>query len=1455
MFQTKLNAEISKFVNAQGYIPAKTTIKQMIRDQLQSVFPHYKGPLDVGNSAIDMAGTAQPRIVSRHFKDDPAFTKALSASQINVKYKEGTPTDRLSPILTQYEASGLKAVIRQIINLDATIQAETIAGTDFTGLSLYDAKMTDALSAATHAFAYSDNYINTNMQVNLSQAAYDNVTSVFAVIKPVLAIVEQQKNTQPKNRTDIDALNNTENYLDTWKSLKHTDKEYAGNFTTLIESSLDTLKLHAKAKEKFNKMFDNWGSLQMRIPLMQGGNVEVAPQHSLSHEVARATQEIGVQPSIDTEVDFSLDSLTRANITPNTTFLAEGQNVGRITVNNFTTLYTAFADISDGYYQSKGEQLVHEKQLTTILDIMAPVLENLKNIKLEISDIDGLTQGEAGKHRNIVSMYLDRKSVPDTLFAMTPAEVYVHENGHILLTRAFKNDYKLQRKAQRMLSNLKGYMNDNGKYKVFLKGVSNPTPADIAMAKRLYNYLLDNPGKELDELAEFVMLATTNRQYISALEAFKNTPKHADATGWFTQLMQIINTAIDSIIRTINNTADNKAYDDILDLAKELVQAQTTQIDKYAIAMEKISSALATSNKAIQAYTSRVHRKIRSMEIEGKFQIPLSIYVGATAMLNKNVYIRLIREELISKIGLKTIRDILHELGNGVLSNKMTLLLLKSKHQISKLRRMVEIAYENHFKQLLPTVTESEERMLTRIVLDADLSALSLLGMSSSKILKVLGDSALSSAQRDKLLAEVDSNIVKQVLPYLDELAHYMATGEADVTGAIRDGYDNVYALLVDKIYRHEQVPNKVLKRLDAYVTLKALEVLGPQEMSVLKQLSTESLNDLLQEHLMYKNEALVNLFDGDKYGMKKGYTKKRIDPFIHFKIGTASDTKQYRALGYTTRIDLGVIPDVNNTASGNFQKSYIFIGKYTPNAKLISGGASFTEMTPSHKFDLHRLGKDGTTLNNQDIKHIQQQLQKHKIKTPVNIRPIRKRFVTASGDTGFGIVGYRAILGNEIEHKMLNIDRQFSDVMAHMKSNYHDQVMSQSINNKWLTLFDEERRKLYKNNKFKFVDILAAPYNTYYDRLPRTMQKSIHDRKDSKGRYMIREEVLDKTLGFLQDTVADLLIDPNVNPQMYKWVNRVTHALKALMQSAVERIALGTVAVIKSNIISNIYQLTIRGIDPRYMIKKVREGYVAYKEYTTMYVEVAKLQERIKKFNLPSKHSTVKRTTALKSRMKVNPMHQFFKYGLNSMIVEEVNEASHTGYYSHVIEQTLFGKKVAKLPQGILDVAQTISLSPNSKAFTALKHVVAMTDLLARYVMVEHAGDTAKRKGTSIKAAKDAELIEALRAFVVFDENLSPKLQLLSDLGLWWFARYFFRNQRVALDLVSKYPTNTAIAAGIQYTTDFDALGNLNSTWLAGDVSPMLMNQLTGWETVFDPTYGLSQAEEIAKIFGVTGD
>lgn len=271
--------------------------------------------------------------------------------------------------------------------------------------------------------------------------------------------------------------------------------------------------------------------------------------------------------------------------------------------------------------------------------------------------------------------------------------------------------------------------------------------------------------------------------------------------------------------------------------------------------------------------------------------------------------------------------------------------------------------------------------------------------------------------------------------------------------------------------------------------------------------------------------------------------------------------------------------------------------------------------------------------------------------------------------------------------------------------------------------------------------------------------------------------------------------------------------------------------AVVFGNMLSNVFQLTIKKIPIGYTVYKIREGYEEYSRYRDDTLKLRQLIREKKAKDLPNSSKEAKEIITLKARIEGNKLFKMSEAGVNSLITEDVNTASSDGYINRlhkIAKADKFLKYTDKVPSSIGTIAHTLFMTKSSAPYRASKNFVQLTDFLARYVQIEY--DT-EVKGLDFKVA----MHKALRDFVVFDENTTPLLEALEAVGLTMFSTYFLRNQRAARALVHASPTGVTAAAGLQYMTDFPIAANINSSGLGARWFPQVLRTDDALDTATD--------------------
>ena len=462
------------------------------------------------------------------------------------------------------------------------------------------------------------------------------------------------------------------------------------------------------------------------------------------------------------------------------------------------------------------------------------------------------------------------------------------------------------------------------------------------------------------------------------------------------------------------------------------------------------------------------------------------------------------------------------------------------------------------------------------------------------------------------------------------------------------------------------------------------------------------------------------------------------------------------------------------------------------------------------------------------------------KINDTYGFRPVR--------DRNNVITDYRVMMDHQSTKEFLKPDLEIQNVLAHMESGYVDRKATIENDKETVDILIYEQEELLDVHPDQFVDILDpnGPYIDRYRKLPRAIRNYIQDFAEN-GKFMVRHDIIDKVFGYKQMDISQLkLFDGDTwLHQRAKQVAGLAHyGIRQTVAYGKNRIVLAMPKVVFGNMFSNVNQLLMRKIPFSYIVNKTIEGINEYSKYKRDSEELAKLVHLMdtKKLDKETSPEGIK-AKRLKVRLERNKIHKMNEAGLDSLIVEDINEAQVDGYWNRM-KRTMFKgkyKKIGKLiPQELQTVASWAFWTKGSAPYQASRRFVQMTDFIGRYVMIEHAVNV---KGQAFKPA----MHDSLNAFVLFDESLIAVLEALDAVGLTAFLSYYLRNTRSAKQMIQTSPSSVGISALVQHVTGIPTLGNINSSWLGGNFAPNM------WQTpnLFDEANNVTTFEAADDIRG----
>ena len=1391
--------------------PTHREAKKYILQHMKEFLPTHNGPWSDLESFVDITETTSD-----------ANRTADHSERISILYKQKGQKVRSRNITTekkQFDYAGVKPALRMIINMDAVLNAVTLEQFE-NMLTLYDAFWGSPLDMQGVSSLYGDTYIEYGKLFGFAENTHDQLMRNYESLsnKEVGMLDKQIRDEMFNMSKEHRAWYPSKDF----KALR-TPRNRVEFFLDAASAKVANIK-HART-ELFTDM-EQQGvvSYQMAVPPMQEETTLTA-QEINDLETAKNVERLqGAWGTNNTEADNvrkSLD-LDKTNVVETTR--------GGISLDNIQQIFEQFTQQSGLHYQNKTQKDAHKAQLAGILDTLKPALDAIGGVTLSVEQIDGLSQGHMNIDTGVLTVSLSRQPAPSVV-GQSPQEIFTHEFVHAITETVLQQDPVIAHQIRKLRDQVQKQIKKDGGYKVFLQGLDTVTADDIALAKQQYKYLFDNPKLGNAEISEFLAYGLTNQTMSGYLKGTKATLPTRETTTLTGRLLHVWDMIVDRFIRFLRNSVNNNAYEDLLEITARIVAIQNNHQSKLEQMIRKAEvlqdkgneKTISLAKKSAETILKKVHnpRNPVTAAIETAVQ-------GVYVTMSENVMQQQAVQHALGKVSNVAL-SIYNELANGALTDGLVDQLLKVNHQIGKNRQIIEAEtvqrFEDSWKSGIEISKRSREN-LTSVFLRTDLSSLLDLGLPVTDVLGFVSNPAAIVQRQKTILRQLGLNQGTKIVKYAVELANYMVTGDT----YLHNAHHNAYSILHE--YAKSFDDNQVAL-LDAYITLEALKRTDDAaKQDVAKLINSEmaadghtnAVIDMLTDHYKYVRDVKQNLFDSPML-TQKGYIVERVDNLHDIQIGTEEDAEWMRKAGYTEKYAVSGVHGVSNPV---LQNRNIYISKHMPEVGFVGGILSMTNRRAKGTTLKSLIESDPKYVNlatgEVEYKRIYKDIKSYtgrstyKARNNIKAKTGEKLMRPIRNEKG-NIVDYRVQMNHEFRKVNLNPDLQYQDVMAHMKSSYVDKINSARLNEETLMMLVHEQETIYPQKPELFVNILGKDLKEqYYHSLSPESQRVI-DSYEVNGTFYVRKDILHKVFGFHKKQISNLGILSKKERARAKYLAHFTQYLfEQTISKGLERVIIATFDVVFGNALSNSFNLAMRGVRPTFIARKMYEGYQEYRRLDKDIRKSRNLRHQITTHNLPSNSPEYKEYVALKERIEGNAFAEINRRGLNTLIVEDVNEANKDGYYNRLLDYMGSAPITDKIPQSIVDVAQTLYMSRATQPFRVMKHIVTVSDLLARYVLIDHL----QKQG----ASKEAAAHEAIEAFVLYDENLDPNLQVLNDLGFTAFTKYWLRNQRAAKRLIKRNPLNVLESAAIQHTTDLDTLANVNSSFFGLDFSPTVMYQ-----------------------------
>ncbi len=1435
-------------------------INELIRKELISLLPQYKGPLQqTDQSFIDLT--------KRQSSESDSTSEMVTIEYKDPKNKRGIGTASTTPKRMTFTSPGVSSLIRMIINMDAAILTKTLAAHPHV-LMLHDAVMGDPSTLEAANTTYGKWYVKLNRE-------YSVLDSITKRMNAVIAKTEA-KDTENGNTKLMDSV-------DRWILTKAFINRYAKAKTSrkfIVQDINDVNKTVQRERKKVEDEISERGgriiSSQLymaRKPIFEATQIILDKEKNLRLKISNLVdlifkdvpKDVRNTPSEFEKEEQAISEAFRKEIKK----AKKGKGlvysslpdqkrdnpitklVGDITKENILATFEDMQEHSENYYENDQDQTKHAETLKRVLTKLADGLKDSSAIRFTQEEIDGITQGEFDPVSKRIRVSLSRQG-PLSTNAQSPQEVYVHELVHAIVTVALAKNPLLRRRIEKLYRQTKQDLAANDGYKIFLNDPKSKDKAAKETAKEQYDFLFNNPENEKHKLGEFLAYAVTNRQLVNYLSGTKTKIhyKYRKEETLFTRAIDVfeyfVELAVDTVLRAFNKRGGfgAKANHEMLAVLEALINIQGNNRNRLERLQDKLYKNLDGSDQFLRKFGDEQSLAIIESEPAGFLKRVGRVAVGTGYLaISKNAQTLKTRQIVYNAMG-DTLRHLALEVGEGILGKQLIQQLLFSKVNVSKARQEAERFTIKWFNGIWKSVDASKPKgmsvdlreNLTNVIFRTDLSSLLNMGLSHAEIASFIGDRNKIDARLRYLEKQIlnkrpaKRKYIDHAVDYAKELGEYMAYGDVGLEVA----HMNAFTIARKYLAKPEAGD---LALIEAYATLTALKVTRYDETAAVKELvdaefavdaTQNGFIDLLDSHIEFVDRSRKGNFGGNPTQMVKGYIVERIDNLTDMKVGLETQRKDMENEGYPEMYGLGDIPGLK---PGQRINDKIFIGRNAPPIPYVSAimsttnkrniGTTLTEILSESPNYQKSPGVPDMAKIKQAIRNIHKEQEKLasrrklKFNNELRLRPVL--------DEKENVTDYRVIMNHVTRKQLLNPDLEIQNVFAHMQSSYIDRVATIKNDKRTIELLVYEQKERLPSHRDEFIDFLD-PANGFIDRyyrLPKEVRMYM-DRFTVDGKFMVRKDAVNKIFGY---QARDLRNIPGLNHPSMVHIKRFAglfhYILRQIIGYGKDRIVIAMPQVWLYNAYSNVMQLMMRNIPLSYIIHKTIEGFHEYQAYRTDTEERRELKNTINIKNLDKENSPEAiRVAALTVRIESNKIHAMSAAGLNSLIVEDLNDASLDGYINRgrrFLKTNKWYNASDRLSTTGHSIAANIFMTRSTGPYQIMRQIVQMTDFLGRYVMMQHAMEI---RGLDFNTA----MHEALDAFVLFDEALAPALESLESLGATVFLSYFLRNQRASRQVAMRHPTGVAISGAFQYSTGIPTLGNLDSAFIAGDIMPTTM-------------------------------
>lgn len=948
-------------------------------------------------------------------------------------------------------------------------------------------------------------------------------------------------------------------------------------------------------------------------------------------------------------------------------------------------------------------------------------------------------------------------------------------------------------------------------------------PADLGANGQAKFDLLTGANKKLNAegrsnmLTAFLGLSMVSDEFRALLET-KPLPKRQTNTDGSldAQLENLGNAAINKLSQALSGegTAANtrQALDNLAQRMTERVQENSTLADQFMKPVGSfIDKANAKVSDAIGLAGDRIYAAGEQLEqMNNKYTKAAAQVLKLSASLSSDTRASAAAEGILSTLNrtnaFEPLRTLVYDFIGATDSNKDLFRLVKMvRTTVQQDRQNYRTEVPKTIKSMLKDLSDGQWTSLHTSIGKTDLTSL-LSSMTRTDLTDLLSTSNATAKIADlesaiRIADPIDGN---HVITKAKQLARYMDTGVAG-SNLLRNA-EAVAALLGEPNTNGRTVSASLVQSVDALVSLYAFDALSQDHKTNLRNLmntQAAGLGFLISYMEGQRKDEMSKQTPATRYNSLKGYMPVVNAEGTNLVVADDSQFAEMAEKGYTRVGDyFGSSLNRVNQSRGYYFSS---VGSRSAFRQGIMQIARNTAGGVDRISGISASTPGGVIRDRSELRRLASRL--HNDNGAETLIPVY-------GDNGQLVAAERSI--TQCHTELSRPETDLANVIGAWRGRQVEEFQAGKINE----LLVDKLHEMYQNgNAAEFVDVMASNDPVIQAAVNNITKQTRNHIQNVFGanELWVRREMLNDVLGYHAASVGDVWTGnsrwstdtqeaaKNVataifGTKAYQYAVNSEQFIQRAVSSAKTLIVVKSVVVPVGNMISNVFQLAMRGVPVAQIAKAVPKKIAETAAYERGRARMVDLEARKRaadgagNTNLSKKlGAEIQSITDSFRRMSIWPLIGRGEYStVSDASTPGSTDSLAQGKFADFIESL-----VDRLPAGIRTAGKYALITKDTALFQGLQKSVQYGDFVAKAILYD---DMIKRQKLDSEDALD----KISEEFVNYDRLPGRWRDGLESNGLLWFYNYKIRITKVALSILRNNPVHALLASGAAPYADF---------------------------------------------------